>query len=63
MKYDPRSFLPMQGAARAYLPDTAERVRRFVPMVRRLAEENGAAIEIDSAPGKGTVVLVSFARA
>lgn len=34
-----------------------------LPMVRRLAEENGAAIEIDSAPGKGTVVLVSFARA
>ena len=31
-------------------------------LVRRLAAENGAEIDIDSAPGKGTVVLVSFAR-
>ncbi|MGL4395859.1 MAG: sensor histidine kinase [Hyphomicrobium sp.] len=31
-----------------------------LPLVRRLATENGAEIEIDSAPGKGTVVLVCF---
>lgn len=31
-------------------------------LVRKLAAENGANFEIDSAPGKGTVVLISFAR-
>lgn len=31
-----------------------------LPMVRRLAEANRGTIEIDSAPGKGTVVLISF---
>jgi signal transduction histidine kinase len=31
-----------------------------LPMVRRLAEANRGQIEIDSAPGKGTVVLISF---
>lgn len=32
-----------------------------LPLVRRLAEANGAALEIDSAPGKGTVVVIAFA--
>lgn len=31
-----------------------------LPMVRRLAEVMGATIDVDSTPGKGTVVLVSF---
>ena len=31
-------------------------------IVRQLAAENGAGINIDSAPGKGTVVLVAFAK-
>jgi hypothetical protein len=33
MKHDHRSF----AAMRAYGDDTAERIRRFLPMVRRLA--------------------------
>jgi signal transduction histidine kinase len=33
-----------------------------LPMVRHLAESMGAAIDVDSAPGKGTVVLISFQR-
>ena len=31
-----------------------------LPLVQRLAREMGADIEIDSAPGKGTVVLIAF---
>lgn len=31
-------------------------------LVRRLAAENGAEFEIDSAPGKGTIVMLAFAR-
>ncbi|NOT72940.1 MAG: HAMP domain-containing histidine kinase [Hyphomicrobium sp.] len=31
-------------------------------LVRRLAAENGAEFEIDTAPGKGTVVLLAFAK-
>ena len=31
-----------------------------LPLVQRLVREMGADIEIDSAPGKGTVVLISF---
>jgi two-component system cell cycle sensor histidine kinase PleC len=33
-----------------------------LPLVMTLAEANHAALEIDSAPGKGTVVLLAFAR-
>lgn len=33
-----------------------------LPTVLSLAEANGAAVQIDSAPGKGTVVLLAFAR-
>lgn len=31
-------------------------------LVRRLAAENGAEFEIDSAPGKGTIVMLAFSR-
>lgn len=31
-------------------------------LARRLAAENGAEFEIDSAPGKGTIVMLAFAR-
>jgi signal transduction histidine kinase len=31
-----------------------------LPLIRRLVREMGADIEIDSAPGKGTVVLIAF---
>jgi len=37
MKYDPKSFAAPRGAVDAYSGDVADRVRRFVPMVRRLA--------------------------
>jgi len=33
-----------------------------LPLVRRLAQQIGADIEIDSAPLKGTVVLLSFPK-
>ena len=33
-----------------------------LPLVRRLAKELGADLEIDSAPLKGTVVLLSFPK-
>ena len=31
-----------------------------LPLVQRLVREMGADIEIDSAPGKGTAVLIAF---
>lgn len=37
MKYDPKSFAAPRTVAGAYTGDVADRVRRFVPMVRRLA--------------------------
>ena len=53
--------------ARAFYENADGNVRRpgggyglGLPMVRRLAEANRGEIEIDSAPGKGTVVLISF---
>ena len=33
-----------------------------LPLVRKLAVENGCEFEIDSAPGRGTVVLVAFPK-
>lgn len=37
MKHDYRSFAPAMKAQGAYRSDAADRIRRFVPMVRRLA--------------------------
>ncbi|MCB1484031.1 MAG: HAMP domain-containing histidine kinase, partial [Hyphomicrobiaceae bacterium] len=31
-----------------------------LPLVRRLAEAMSATIDVDSAPGKGTAVLITF---
>jgi RNA polymerase sigma factor FliA len=66
MKHNHRSFLPAQGAAQAYLPDTAERIRRFVPMVRRLAWHvhggGRAGIEIEDLIQAGMVALTESAQ-
>jgi RNA polymerase sigma factor for flagellar operon FliA len=66
MKHDHRSFRPAQDPARAYLPDTAERVRRFVPMVRRLAwHVHGGGrpgIEIEDLMQAGMVALTEAAQ-
>ncbi len=66
MKHDHRSFLPAQGAAQAYRPDAAERVRRFVPMVRRLAwHVHGGGrqgIEIEDLIQAGMVALTEAAQ-
>jgi RNA polymerase sigma factor FliA len=66
MKHDHRSFLPALGAARAYLPGIAERVRRFVPMVRRLAwHVHGGGrqgIEIEDLIQAGMVALTEAAQ-
>jgi RNA polymerase sigma factor FliA len=66
MKHDHRAFLPVRGAAQAYLPDTAERVRRFVPMVRRLAwHVHGGGrqgIEIEDLIQAGMVALTEAAQ-
>ncbi len=66
MKHDHHSFLPARGAARAYRPDAAERVRRFVPMVRRLAwHVHGGGrqgIEIEDLIQSGMVALTEAAQ-
>ena len=53
--------------SRAFYDDTDNMKRRpgggyglGLPLVRQLAEANRGTIDIDSAPGKGTVVLISF---
>ena len=53
--------------ARAFYEESDEMKRRpgggyglGLPIVRHLAEANRGTIEIESAPGKGTVVLISF---
>ncbi len=62
MNYDHRSF----GAARAYQGGTADRIRRFLPMVRRLAwhvhgsGRNG--MEIDDLVQAGLVALTECAQ-
>ncbi len=57
-----RSF----GAARAYRDDTADRIRRFLPMVRRLAwhahGSGGAGIEVDDLIQSGLVALTECAQ-
>jgi RNA polymerase sigma factor for flagellar operon FliA len=60
MKHDHRAF------ARAYCPDTAERVRRFVPLVRRLAWHVGGGgrpgIELEDLMQAGMVALTEAAQ-
>lgn len=62
MKHDHRSF----AAANAYRPDAADRVRRFVPMVRRLAwHVNGGGrpgIELEDLMQAGMVALTEAAQ-
>jgi RNA polymerase sigma factor for flagellar operon FliA len=57
-----RSF----GAARAYRDDTADRIRRFLPMVRRLAwhahGSGRAGIEVDDLIQSGLVALTECAQ-
>jgi RNA polymerase sigma factor for flagellar operon FliA len=66
MKHDHRSFLPARGAVQAYQGDTAARVRRFVPMVRRLAwHVHGGGrqgIEIEDLIQAGMVALTEAAQ-
>ncbi|WP_225205672.1 sigma-70 family RNA polymerase sigma factor [Novosphingobium huizhouense] len=62
MNYDQRSF----AAARAYRDDTADRIRRFLPMVRRLAwhvhGSGRAGIELDDLVQAGLVALTECAQ-
>ena len=62
MKQDHRSF----AAARAYRDDTADRVRRFLPMVRRLAwhvhGSGRSGIELDDLVQAGLVALTECAQ-
>lgn len=62
MKHDHRQF----AATNAYRPDVADRVRRFVPMVRRLAwHVNGGGrpgIELDDLYQAGMVALTEAAQ-
>ncbi|BEU99541.1 sigma-70 family RNA polymerase sigma factor [Novosphingobium olei] len=62
MNYDHRSF----AAARAYRDDTADRIRRFLPMVRRLAwhvhGSGRAGMELDDLVQAGLVALTECAQ-
>lgn len=62
MNYDHRSF----GAARAYQGGTADRIRRFLPMVRRLAwhvhGSGRTGMEIDDLVQAGLVALTECAQ-
>ena len=62
MNFHHRSF----GAARAYRDDTADRIRRFLPMVRRLAwhahGSGRAGIEVDDLIQAGLVALTECSQ-
>lgn len=64
--HNPRSFAPRAGAAEAYSGDCADRVRRFLPMVRRLAwHVHGSGregIEVEDLVQAGLVALTECAR-
>jgi len=66
MKYDPKSFAAPRGAMDAYSGDVSERVRRFVPMVRRLAwHVHGSGrpgIELEDLVQAGLVALTECAQ-
>lgn len=62
MNYAPRSF----AAARAYRDDTADRIRRFLPMVRRLAwhvhGSGRAGIDLEDLIQAGLVALTECSQ-
>jgi RNA polymerase sigma factor for flagellar operon FliA len=62
MKHDHRSF----AASRAYRDDTADRIRRFLPMVRRLAwhvhGSGHAGLDVDDLVQAGLVALTECAQ-
>lgn len=66
MIIDHRGFAPATKAADAYRADAADRIRRFVPMVRRLAwHVNGggrAGIELEDLIQAGMVALTEAAQ-
>jgi len=66
MKYDQKSFSPRSSVAGAYSGDVADRVRRFVPMVRRLAwHVHGSGrpgIELEDLIQAGLVALTECAQ-
>ena len=66
MKHDYRSFAPAMKAAGAYRSDAADRIRRFVPMVRRLAwHVHGGGrpgIELEDLMQAGMVALTEAAQ-
>ncbi|WP_068078421.1 sigma-70 family RNA polymerase sigma factor [Novosphingobium lentum] len=67
MKHDQGSFSPRnRGAAQAYRGDQADRIRRFLPMVRRLAWHvhgaGRAGIEIEDLVQAGLVALTECAQ-
>ncbi len=67
---DTGSGMDEAAIARAFFADSEEGTPRpgggygyGLPLVRRLAIDMGAALEVDSAPGKGTAILLSFPHA
>ena len=66
MKYDHRSFGPKSSVGAAYRGDVADRVRRFLPMVRRLAwHVHGSGrpgIELEDLIQAGLVALTECAQ-
>ena len=66
MKHDQRSFAAARQVAGAYRSDAAERIRRFVPMVRRLAwHVHGGGrpgIELEALMQAGMVALTEAAQ-
>ena len=66
MKHDSRSFAPAMRAAGAYRDQAVDRVRRFVPMVRRLAwHVHGGGrpgIELEDLMQAGMVALTEAAQ-
>jgi len=66
MKHDQRSFAAARQVAGAYRSDAAERIRRFVPMVRRLAwHVHGGGrpgIELEDLMQAGMVALTEAAQ-
>lgn len=66
MKYDHRSFGPKSSIGAAYRGDVADRVRRFLPMVRRLAwHVHGSGrpgIELEDLIQAGLVALTECAQ-